>query len=398
MADNAGTLSGIGMIGNDLTQWRRTEEQLRHAQKMKAVGQLTGGLAHDFNNILQAIAGNLELLAKCLPAGEESARYTDQAIEAASAGSRLTERLLAASRRQILSPEPLLLNDILDAMGELIAQTVGDKVNVVFGLQPDLWHCEADLSQLENAVLNLAINARDAMPSGGRLRFVTDNVVVPPTKRDTLGKLAPGDYVRLTVTDEGEGMSTDIVDRAFEPFFTTKTIGAGSGLGLSTIYGFAMQSGGHVDIDSAPGEGTRVYLCLPRSDRSLKAADRVVERRAPAGNGELVLVVEDNTHVLRLTEALLRSLRYRSVAVPTAPEAIELMESGVRVDVLLTDVVLPGGLSGAELARYVMAHAPETGIVLMSGLSADTLFDGEGLDDDLGPVLQKPFREDALAR
>ncbi|MEL7449132.1 MAG: ATP-binding protein [Pseudomonadota bacterium] len=397
VTDDAGRLTGIGMIAADISLWRRTEEQLRHAQKMKAVGQLTGGLAHDFNNILQAISGNLELLQQSLPAGREPVRYIGQAMEAASAGARLTERLLAASRKQILQPRALRLNDTLDSMSELVVRTLGSDVEVVFSMQPDLWQCEVDLSQLENAILNLAINSRDAMPDGGVLRFVTENISAPGNGDAALAKLVPGDYVRLTVVDEGEGMSAEVADRAFEPFFTTKPGGAGSGLGLSTIYGFVTQSGGHIELDSSPSEGTTIRIYLPRAATGEVAAEPSRTQRMPEGNAEVVLLVEDNTHVRRLTEALLRNLGYRCAAVPTAPEAIELLESGVTVDVLLTDVVLPGGISGAELAHHVRSQSPETAIVLMSGLTAENLVDTQSIAS-LGPLLQKPFRKGALAR
>lgn len=388
--DSDGQLAGVGTIGNDVTAQRDTENKLRHAQKMEAVGQLTGGLAHDFNNILQAIIGNLELIEYNQTEASETQPFLNEAIEAAERGSRLTQRLLATSRRQLLQPRVLNLNTVITSMQELIRSSVGEQVKLIYRCADELWNCEVDVSQLENAVLNLAINARDAMPSGGSLILETTNVSLPARSG-----LPAGDYVTLSARDTGHGMTDRIRERAFEPFFSTKNEGGGSGLGLSTIYGFVEQSGGQVSLTSSIGAGTTVKLFLPRSRDTIASQSTPNAGATPEGGSEPVLVVEDNVQVRKLTLTMLADLGYSPVAAETGQQALRIMEQRSDIKLVLSDVILPGGMTGLEMAEQVLARWPDTQIQLMSGFVADAL--DQGWPDRLPPPLSKPFKKSEIA-
>ena len=376
---------------------RETERKLAQSQKMEAVGQLTGGLAHDFNNLLTIITGNLELLDMQLedPQPRDLVRRAD---EAARMGARLTGRLLTFSRRQALQPTVVNLNDVTIGMTELLRRSLGETVNVTSELASNLWNIRVDASEIENAILNLAINARDAMPRGGRILVETGNVALTREDVALTPDTAPGEYVKLTVSDEGVGMPLEVVTRAFEPFFTTKGSGRGTGLGLSTIYGFVKQSGGHANIYSEVGKGTAVSLYFPRDMTSVAAATN----KAPTPQintmiGETVLVVEDNDQVRDLTVRRLEVLGYKILAAGNGPEAIALLETRSDIDLVFSDIVMPGGMTGFDLARWIDQHRPGMKVLLTSGFAPEMAHGGAALPPGLS-LLRKPYVQADLAR
>ncbi len=376
---------------------QETERQLAQAQKMEAVGQLTGGLAHDFNNLLTVITGNLELLDMRLDGAEER-DLVRRADEAARMGARLTGRLLTFSRRRSLQPTVLNLNDTTVGMTELLRRSLGETVSVITELAPDLWNTRLDASEIENAILNLAINARDAMPAGGRILIETSNETLAQHDLTRIPDLVPGDYVKLSVSDNGSGMPPEVVARAFEPFFTTKETGRGTGLGLSTIYGFVKQSGGHATISSEVGRGTIVSLYLPKDasrvqdvSKSARPAD------APAPIGETVLVVEDNEQVRQVTVKRLDALGYNILIADSGPAAVAILQRPSQVDLVFSDVVMPGGMSGFDVARWVKANRPETRVLLTSGFAPEMAKSAEPAGVDTA-LLRKPYTQAELAR
>ncbi len=385
-------------VGRDVSAQRDAEEQLRQAQKMEAVGQLTGGIAHDFNNLLQGITGSLELVSKRLRRGDTQGleRFITVAMGAADRAAALTHRLLAFSRRQPLDPKPVAANPLMLAMEVLLRRTLGERIELHLALQEGLWLTLCDPNQLENAVLNLAINARDAMPEGGRLTIKTSNTDLDGTIGPRRGEIIPGPYVCISVTDTGVGMDAATIARAFEPFFTTKPLGQGTGLGLSMIYGFARQSNGHVKIYSDPGRGTTVRLYLPRCEReeaSLSPAQR--EPDAPtAPNGETILVVEDEPTVRALIVEVLGTLGYAALEAVDGPEGLELLQSRRKIDLLITDIGLPG-LNGRQIADAARLLRPELRILFMTGYAENAVMSG-GLEPGM-EMMAKPFTMDALA-
>lgn len=394
---NGNAIGGVALI-HDVTSERAQAAVLLQAQRMEAVGQLTGGVAHDFNNLLTVILGNLELLEPKLD-DELSISLAGEAREAAEMGARLTDRLLTFARRQRLETRRLNLNEFVLNLNELLRRTIGADIDLSTSLAADLWSTEADPGQVENAVLNLAINARDAMmPNGGRLVIETRNASVDADAVAQFPELAEGDYVVLSVADTGIGMAPEVLARAFEPFFTTKGPSKGSGLGLSTIYGFARQSGGNVTIYSEPGRGTTVNLYLPRADAKRAATERPsAPTVAYARKGESVLVVEDDDRVRRLTLTRLKQLGYELHEAPNGQEALAILERTPGINLVFSDQVMPGGMSGLDLAERVRQRYPETRIVLTSGYSADLI--GREKVDGLGlRVLRKPYQQEQLAR
>ena len=365
---------------------RREEAQaaLIQAQRMEAFGQLTGGIAHDFNNLLTIVLGNLERIEAALT-GEEERRPLQRAVDAAQMGARLTGRLLSFARRRPLAPSVVNVNDLVLGIAELLKRSLGEQVTLTTVLAGNLWPTKADASEVENAVLNLAINARDAMPAGGKLVIET---------RNATGPLTPGDFVRISVSDTGVGMSPEILQRAFEPFFTTKE-GRGTGLGLSTIYGFANQSGGHVNIESEQGSGTTVNLFLPREHEA--RADVGIEPAATvpfAENAETVLVVEDDPKVRELSLQRVEGLGYVALEAQNAAAAIAILEKQ-RVDLLFSDIGLGRGLSGFELARWVRRNRPETEVLLTTGHASEAATE-ENTRDGF-QILHKPYSRLQLA-
>jgi PAS domain S-box-containing protein len=394
---SSGSRLGRLVLIHDVTVERQQEALLLQAQRMEAVGQLTGGVAHDFNNLLTVILGNLELLEPRL-ADTLSQSLAGEAREAAEMGARLTDRLLTFARRQRLETQSINLNEFVLSLTELLRRTIGTPIDLSTALAPDLWPTVADPGQVESAVVNLVINARDAMPSGGRLVIETFNATLDPADIASIPGMAAGDYVVLSVADTGHGMPPEVRARAFEPFFTTKTAGKGSGLGLATIYGFARQSGGNVTIYSELGQGTTVNLYLPRAGR--RTEEETAARAVPeahAGRGETVLVVEDDDRVRRLTARRLRDLGYRVLEARHGVEAFAVLGETPGVEIVFSDLVMPGGMSGFDLARQVRENYPGTSIILTSGYSAELMNPADIAQLDL-KVLRKPYRQSELAR
>lgn len=392
----AGKPTRLSGITQDITERRQVEEQLRQAQKMEAVGQLTGGVAHDFNNLLAVMLGNLELVQDRAGADEQTNVLIERALKAIEKCASLTSRLLAFSRKQALQPTAVEAGRLIAGMTDMLHRTLGETIEIHTVISDDLWSCDADPSQLESAVLNLALNARGAMPGGGRLDVEAANVTLDESYVSAQPEANLGDYVVLSVTDTGTGIAPDVLDHVFEPFFTTKGVGEGSGLGLSMVYGFASQSGGHATIQSAPGEGTTVRIYLPRStgpeadaaDAQIGSADAAL----PTSHSERVLLVEDDHSVRALVAALLGDLGYAFVEAANGAAALDVLAQSQPIDLLLTDVVLPGGMTGIELADEIRRRQPSIRVQLMSGY-ARTPADALGQDELTRRLLNKPFRK-----
>ena len=376
---------------------RALEEQLRQAQKMEALGQLTGGVAHDFNNILTVILGNVELAGGKLEAEHDVQRHLIDALAASRKGALLTQRLLAFSRKQALVPTSIDLSALVRGMEDMLVRSLGETVAVETVVGAGLWNCEADRAQLENAILNLAINARDAMQGGGLLTIELSNAHLDRDYCEQHSELTPGQYVLLAISDDGAGMTPEVLEQAFEPFFTTKDAGRGSGLGLSMVYGFAKQSRGHVKLYSEPGQGTTVRLYLPRSNRAADHLPAGEERGEPRGAGEWILVVEDDDAVRGFIVQVLAALGYQTHEAASASEALELLARKVRVDLLLSDVVLSGGSNGAQLARSAAERRPGLRVLFMSGYTENAVIHQGRLDPGV-ELLGKPFSRADLAR
>jgi PAS domain S-box-containing protein len=401
-----GRLIGFAKITRDLTERREAQleleqsrEQLFQAQKMEAVGQLTGGIAHDFNNLLTGIIGSLDLMKTRLAQGRigDLERYVTSARGAASRAAALTHRLLAFARRQTLDPKRISVNKLISDLMEMLQRTVGPHIKLEAALGIGLWPVLCDPNQLESAILNLSINARDAMPEGGTLTIETANTWLDERgarKHD----MQPGQYVAVSVTDTGTGMAPDVAARAFDPFFTTKPLGQGTGLGLSMIYGFARQSGGQARIYSEEGRGTTVRLYLPRDHGEPGGEDAVVEQaEAPrAGEGETVLIVDDEPTVRMLVTDVLEELGYTAIEAADGSSGLKVLQSDVRVDLLITDVGLPGKLNGRQLAEAARQARPDLKVLFITGYAENAVI-GSG---QLAPgthVLTKPFAVDLLA-
>jgi PAS domain S-box-containing protein len=393
--ESGGELS-ILAISRDLTEYRKTEDALRQAQKMESVGQLTGGLAHDFNNLLAVILGNLELI-RATTNSETGHGHHLEAIElAANRGADLTKRLLAFARRQPLTPQPVDLNELIESNGELFRRTLGETISLTIN-PSDVSHTVfVDRPQLETALLNLALNARDAMSHGGELTISVDDAEFKPSNQTASGDAQVTDYAVLTVADTGLGMSSETADKVFEPFFTTKPTGEGTGLGLSMVFGFVKQSGGHVTVDSAPNEGAVFRLYLPRYEADgsgTHLATRCVEI-VSSGRGRSVLVVEDDSELRPTIAAMLRQLEFDVYEASNGDEALAQYRSSQDISLLLTDVILPGTLNGPALAEAVREVRP-LDVIYMSGYPADA---AAAVDDDRDALfLPKPFGLDDLA-
>jgi PAS domain S-box-containing protein len=390
-----GTYLGHVGVLIDIEDRRKLEEQLRRVQRLEAVGQLTGGVAHDFNNLLTVVIGNLDLICAYPDNAKNVAELAALALQAAQRGAELVRRMAAFSRQQTLKPRKIELNRLVAGMNEMLRRTLSANIEIEMKLADGLWTAVADPGQVENSLLNLAINARDAMPEGGRLIIETANVALDAAYADRDTEVAPGDYVLLAVSDTGVGMAPEVLARAVQPFFTTKEVGKGSGLGLSMVYGFAKQSGGHLKIYSEAGHGCTVKLYLPRFVGAAEATADAV-RAAPAGSGETILVVEDDELVRHYVVGQLRSLGYDVVEARDGAAALALLAAGRPIDLLFTDVMLPGGLLGPQLLEQARARLPGLRALFTSGYSEANVMPRQ-LSDNAIRLLQKPYSRQDLA-
>jgi PAS domain S-box-containing protein len=397
--DDKGEIQGCFVAARDITEKRLLEAELRQSQKMEAVGRLTGGIAHDFNNLLSVIIGNMQLLTRSLHQTPRLLRQAETALNAAMRGGELIKRLLAFARQQVLEPKTVDLNSLIGGMYELLRRSLTGDIEIQSQLAADTWFTRADPGQLENAVLNLVINARDAIPNGGGVITVaTRNVTISADRPQREDGLMPGEYALVEVADNGAGMSAETLKRVFEPFFTTKEVGKGSGLGLSMVYGFVKQSGGHVSITSVPQQGTTVQLYFPRSQAG---ADQVrqeglKEEDLPRGT-ETVLVVEDNADVRGTTVEILTSLGYRVLEAANGHQALERFMRHADIALVFTDIMLPGGLLGTQLVEKLTERRAELKVLLTSGFSDSSLMHRSVLDGTV-ELLPKPYQLEELAR
>lgn len=388
----------IYSVGRDVTQRKELEDQLRQSQKMEAVGQLTGGLAHDFNNMLTGILGGIDMVRRRIGEGRmaDAERFLDAAMQSGQRAAALTHRLLAFSRRQSLDSRPLDVRDLVASMEDLLRRTLGEQVRLETDVAETVWTALADDNQLESAILNLAINARDAMPRGGRLTIAARNVQLSAAQLAKSDRAEPGDYVEISVSDTGLGMAPDVLGKVFDPFFTTKPLGQGTGLGLSMIYGFVQQSRGHIEIESREGTGTTIHLFLPRHQGEVDAAAEPSEAATHVGSGETVLVVEDDPSVRLLVVQVLGELGYRAIETEGGRDATPILQSDQSIDLMISDVGLPG-LNGRQLAEIARESRPHLPILFMTGYaeqaSEQSAFLAEGME-----IITKPFAIDLLAR
>ncbi len=380
------------VVFRDVTKRILLEEQLLQSQKLDAIGKLTGGVAHDFNNLLAVIQGNMEILVE----RNSDDRAVKAIFHATERGAELTDRLLTFARRQSLDSKPIHLADLLQELVSLLQRTIGEEIFVETVAAKDCWPVMADAGQLENAILNLALNARDAMPEGGTLRIECSNLSLDASDLAQNPEAVAGEYVLLQVIDTGTGILPDVQMQAFEPFFTTKEVGEGSGLGLSMVHGFVKQSGGHTVIDSQSEHGTTVKLYLPRGFSEPAPERRPLEEEIHKGQGQTILLIEDSPEVRDLTARLLESLGYQVVAVAAAASAREALKNTRRIDLILSDVVLPGGISGPEFADEALASRPDLKIIFMSGYP-DKAAQHDGLHAPGSVLLKKPFKKRELA-
>jgi signal transduction histidine kinase len=387
------TMAGVIM---DVTDRQEVEERLNQAQKMEAIGQLTGGVAHDFNNLLTAIVGNLDMISRSPGDSERVERLARTALQAASRGSDLTQKLLAFARKQVVQPETVNPNHLLTDFRDLLQRALGETIELEINLDPTLDPVRLDPSQFQSAVLNLCVNARDAMPDGGKLKIATRNVRIAD-ESDAYPDARPGAYVVVSISDTGAGMEEGTLARAFEPFFTTKDVGSGTGLGLSQVYGFCRQTGGFARIASATGQGKSVEMYLPRSaDRADRASGGWMLPLRRADEGEVILVVEDDVAVLEMAVESLSDLGYRTLTAEDAQSALAILRSNARIDILFSDVVMPGGMNGVQLSVEAKRLRPHLKVLLSSGYTGAALGQS-GVPEDT-PILSKPYRREDLAQ
>lgn len=362
---------------------------------MEAIGTLTGGIAHDFNNLLGVVIGNLDLLQSPGSIGEAD-ELIGACMEAALSGADLVRRLLAFARRQTLNPSRVDINELVKESVKLLGRALGEFIDVVLDLGTNIWPVEVDPAQLEASLINLATNARDAMPKGGRLRLATRNQILDADYAAQYQDVIPGEYALIAVSDDGTGMPPDVVSRIFEPFYTTKEIGKGTGLGLAMVFGFMKQSRGHINVYSEVGTGTVFRLYLPRSAAGAPALRPSLVEPVPQGRGELVLVVEDNTAMRKIVALQLKALNYRVIEAASALKALEILEHEA-VRVILSDIVMPGGYNGIDLLRATVARWPNICVVLSSGFADPKVLSKIGSTENFH-VLIKPYRKEDLAR
>ena len=387
-----------------IAEREKAEAALWQAQKMEAIGQLTGGVAHDFNNLLHVVLGNLSAAELRLqriehPSAADVLRLVGAAVRGGERAASLTQRLLAFARRQPLAPTPVDLNKLVAAMSDLLHRTLGETIEIETVLAAGVWRTLADANQLESALLNLAVNSRDAMPNGGKLTIETGNAFLDEAYAATSDDVRPGQYAVVAVTDTGTGMSKDVLQKAFEPFFTTKEVGQGTGLGLSQVYGFVKQTGGHVKIYSELGEGTTVKIYLPRLIAAAAAAEEGAPQPAfPTGDArELILLVEDDVDVRTLTAETLRQLGYSVLAAADGPAALAMLDGTPDVRLLFTDIGLPGSMNGRQLADAARRRRPELKVLFTTGYARNAIVHHGRLDPDV-QLITKPFSYSELAR
>ncbi|MET4171978.1 PAS domain S-box-containing protein [Bradyrhizobium sp. LA6.1] len=392
-------LGGRTIINNfvkDVTQKRAAEEQLIQAQKMEAVGQLTGGIAHEFNNMLTVITGTIEILADAVKDDPPLATITKLISEAADRGAALTSSLLSFARKQALQPAEIDVNELLEEVAKLLLATFDKKIEIVSRLDRNVWLAFADRGQLSAALLNLAINARDAMLDGGKLTLTTRNVVFGVREAVAVGAGYAGDYVEIEIADTGTGISQAILERIFDPFFSTKDVGKGTGLGLSMVFGFVKQSGGGIKVTSEEGRGTIFTIYLPKAETSTLRPAGYDERKVVGGT-ETILCVEDDRDVRQYVTVQLESLGYKVISAANATEALAIVADGTPFDLLFTDIVMTGGVNGRELAEQMVAARPSLRVLFTSGYAYDSLH-AQGRATMGAPLLAKPYRKAELAR
>jgi PAS domain S-box-containing protein len=392
---------GVGgrLIGSvrDITDRVRAEERLRDSQRMEAIGQLTGGVAHDFNNLLQVIRGNLELLQPSVQGDERASARLRNALYGAERAAQLTRQLLAFARRQPLAPKVVNLSRLISDMADLLRRTLGESIEVETVVAGGLWNTIADPAQVESALLNLALNARDAMPDGGRLTVEITNAALDEAYVSTVSEVSAGQYVMLAVTDTGEGMSDEVRARVFEPFFTTKIDGKGTGLGLSMVYGFVKQSHGHIQIYSEPDHGTTVKIYLPRSRQAEDAPPASPPPSATSDQSRTILVVEDEEAVREAALAMMDELGYRRLEAADAEAALAIVEAGAQIDLVFTDVVMPGPLRTREFAQRLKTLRPDLPVLFTSGYTDNAIIHQGRLDEGVN-LISKPYAKADLAR
>ncbi|MCC8402304.1 PAS domain S-box protein [Paraburkholderia sp. MMS20-SJTN17] len=401
--DDHGKLAGFAKITRDITDraeaaklLEQTRNELFQSQKMEALGKLTGGVAHDFNNLLQILRGNLELLAVRYRSDVWTRERLEKASEAIERGAKLSMQLLAFGRRQPLAADVINIGDMLKGMDDLLRRALGEEVQIGTVVAPELWNNLLDSHQLENVILNLCINARDAMPNGGKLVIAACNTILDDEHVRGLEDVAPGEYVMVSVTDTGTGMTPEVMEKAFDPFFTTKGDGQSSGLGLSMAYGYVKQSGGHIGISSRVGHGTAVKMYFPRSAGQVTRA--VLEESVPAAGGhETILVVEDDRIVQSTVIEMLVSLGYHVLKADNATQALTILRSGVRVDMLFTDVVMPGSMASPEMVRIALSLLPDLKVLYTSGYAQTAIIHDGKLDRGV-QLLSKPYSRERLAQ
>ena len=392
-----GEVIGGCAILEDMTERLRVEEQLAQAQKMEAIGNLTGGMAHDFNNLLGGVIGNLDLLKMQVKPGDVKAELVGDALTAALSATELTRRLLAFARRQPLAPKRVALNDLIRNVERLLSRVLGEGIRISLDLADDLWVVVVDPAQLESSIVNLANNARDAMPDGGTLTIATANRQLDADYAAQQVEVSPGDYAMISVNDTGTGMPPEVIERIFEPFYTTKETGKGTGLGLSMVFGFIKQSAGHIAVYSEPGLGTTFRLYLPRASEGEAQADTSAPAEAIHGAGETILVVEDNTIMRRVVVRQLTELGYDVIETQDAASALVIL-ADKKVDLVFTDIVMPGQMNGMALAERVMTEWPAVKVILASGFPGSTLSNFTKLTSRPVRLLNKPYRREDLAQ
>lgn len=400
LLDESGSIEEYMSVSTEVTELKRTEESLRRAQKMEAIGQLTGGIAHDFNNLLSIIIGNIELVEMSLPRRELVHRQLENARNAAMRGSVLTRRLLNFSHQTPVLGQAMNLNQVMQGIEVLVSKSLTALVRVELDLAPDLWLVEVDPGDFEDAIINLSINASDAMPQGGELRFATRNFETAHMQFRNNGMIPPGKYVEITVQDSGIGMNTDVLDKIFEPYFTTKPSDKGSGLGLPMVYGFVKRSKGLIFVDSTPGAGTRFTLYLPKSAQQVLqpgiVAAAAPPEKQPAGHEETILLVDDEADIIKITRINLEHLGYRVLSAQSGDEALAILRLHEEIDLLFTDIVMPGSLNGYELAQAALALRPQLKVLFTTGYAK--VEGGTPRDEWRNAIIQKPYRSAELSR